>query len=137
MPQANTPNNLPSLEELLSVISFKSLITHQTGYGWIGTRYSLDTYNWGTSPVYTTLEELKVWIINNVPAANIKYHHLLKPQFEKTNTEPTLPVVHTEEGVKITMLPTFQERVLRHLDTINTTLASIREKQSCLRCTID
>lgn len=73
-------NNLPSLEDLLDLIGFDKLEAHQAGTNWVGTRYSLRTYNYGSSPVYKTFDEIKVWIIKHVTSADIKYGHLLKEQ---------------------------------------------------------
>jgi len=58
-------NNL-TLEEMLTQISFKSLDVINQGDGWYGKRYQLHTYNYGSSYVCMSLEEIKQWIVKKL-----------------------------------------------------------------------
>lgn len=55
-----------SLEEILENINFSSIEVLSHGSGWVGTRYVLHTYNYGSSWYCETMEELKQWIIKEL-----------------------------------------------------------------------
>jgi hypothetical protein len=54
------------LDEMLVKISFKSLEMVTQGNGWVGRRYVLHTYNYGSSYPCETFDEVKQWIICNI-----------------------------------------------------------------------
>jgi len=55
-----------TLQEMLALIDFRSLEVVQSGDGWVGTRYILRSYNYGSSHVCKDLEEVRQWIINHL-----------------------------------------------------------------------
>lgn len=54
------------LDEMLSMINFKSITVVTHGDGWVGTRYVLKTYNYGSSYQCKSFNEMKEWIVNNI-----------------------------------------------------------------------
>lgn len=55
-----------SLDEMLTKINFKSIEVVMQGSGWVGTRYVLHTFNYGSSHTCETFDELKGWIVRNL-----------------------------------------------------------------------
>lgn len=54
------------LEVILDAITFKSIEVVRQGSGWVGTRYVIHTYNYGSSGTCETFDDLKKWIISNL-----------------------------------------------------------------------
>jgi hypothetical protein len=55
-----------TLEQMLERINFRSLEVVHAGSGWVGKRYVLHTWNYGSSPQCKTLDELKAWIAKHL-----------------------------------------------------------------------
>jgi hypothetical protein len=51
-----------TLQEMLEKISFRSLEVIHSGSGWVGTRYVLHTFNYGSSHECDSLADLMKWI---------------------------------------------------------------------------
>jgi len=54
-----------SLSDILERLNFKSIETVLMGTGWVGTRYIIHTYNYGSSYPCESMDELKQYIITN------------------------------------------------------------------------